>query len=67
MFKNLDIYWDVQNHPLGENVIDLAYLIQHFDNGLEKDIWAIFIRFGNNTNLGGMVNVIGDTHGKTMS
>ena len=38
MFKNLDIYWDVQNHPLGENVIDLAYLIQHFDNGLEKDI-----------------------------
>lgn len=38
--------------PPGENVIDLAFAVQHLDNGLEKDIGAMFIRFGNNTKVG---------------
>ena len=41
--------------------------VRHFDNGLEKDIGAIFIRFGDNTKLEEIVNVMGDTHDKMMS
>lgn len=41
--------------------------VRCFDNGLEKDIGAMFIRFGDNTNLKEIVNIMGDTHDKMMS
>lgn len=41
--------------------------VRHFDNGLEKDIGVTFIRFGDNTKLEEIVNVMGDTHDKMMS
>lgn len=41
--------------------------VRHFDNGLEKDIRVMFIRFGDNTKLEEIVNVMGDTHDKMMS
>lgn len=41
MFKNLDICWDVSKCSSEENVMDLAFSVQHFDNGLEKDIGAM--------------------------
>lgn len=47
--------------------MDLAISVQCFESGLERDMRAMFIRFGNNAKLGGIVNVMGDTHGKTMS
>lgn len=46
---------------------ELGLSAQHFNNGLEKDTGAMFIRFGDNTKLENIVNVVGDTHGKTMS
>lgn len=45
----------------------LALSVQHFDNSLKKDIEGMFIRIGDNTKLGRIVNVTGDTQGKTMN
>lgn len=67
MFKNLDICWNVSKCPPEENIMDLAFQFSILIMAWKKDIGAMYIRFGNNTKLEGIINVMGDTHGKTMS